>query len=348
MNNTYSRSAGFSPRRSARHASGFTLIELMIAMTIFLIIGGTALTLFRSHARVFAVQQNQAAINIGMRNGLSQMEMDIVNAGTGFYTAAPISSFPVGITVQNSAGAFDTLNIVTPNTALAPSHPAGNAAGVACADTTTGILFLVPVPASGLTAANFAAGDELLLMTGGTTVSGRNQMTTVVVLTSVQGPGAKITLTTTTTNLDGSNNPANVPNPDPAGLTTNDNTGIGELGVGFCPATDWVVKLAQPVKYTVNGTNQLTRTQGGNTDLIADSIIGFKVGAATFNAAGASAGYSYANGTYKADEIRSLRVSLIGRTAPNSDDPYRNTFDGGAYKIEDLSTIINPRNLSMN
>jgi prepilin-type N-terminal cleavage/methylation domain-containing protein len=346
MNNTESRSAGFSPRRAAPHASGFTLIELMIAMTIFLIVGGTALSLFRSHTRLFAVQQNQAAINIGMRNGLSQMEMDIVNAGTGFYTAAPISSFPVGITVQNSAGAFDTLNVVAPDTTVPPAHPAGNAAGTSCANTTSGNIVLVP-GASALVASQYA-GAELLLMSGGTTTSGRNQMTTVVVLTSVTGPGANITLTTTTTNADGSNNPANVPNPDPAGLTTNDNTGIGELGVNFCPATDWVVKLGQPVKYTVNATNQLTRSQGGNTDLIADSIIGFKVGAATFNAAGASAGYSYANATYKADEIRSLRVSLIGRTAPNTDDPYRNTFDGGAYKIEALSTIINPRNLSMN
>ncbi len=337
MKNAYPRSAKLSMRR----ASGFTLIELLIAMTIFLIVGGTALTLFRSHARLFAMQQNQVAVNISIRNGLAQMQMDIVNAGTGYYVAAPISSFPVGITVQNTAGPFDTLNIVAPNTAVPASHPAGNGAGTTCADTTTGTLFLVPA-APGLTAANFSAGDELLLMSGGTTNSGRNQMTTVIVNTSVQGPGANITLTGSKTDALGQN-PA-----DPYHLTDVANTSIGELGTSFCPATDWVVKLAPPIKYTVNGANQLTRSQGGTTDLIADSITGFKVGAATFTAGGASAGYSYDNTTYKADEVRALRISLMGRTAQNPDDPYRNTFDGGAYKIEALSTIIDPRNLSMN
>jgi len=41
---------------------------------------------------------------------------------------------------------------------------------------------------------------------------------------------------------------------------------------------------------------------------------------------------------------------LIGRTNPsgNVDEKFRNTFDQGPYKIQALSVVINPRNLSMN
>jgi hypothetical protein len=56
------------------------------------------------------------------------------------------------------------------------------------------------------------------------------------------------------------------------------------------------------------------------------------------------------------DEIRSVRISLIGRTPPklysnsnvNSTTLFTNTFDGQPYKIQALSIIVNPRNLSMN
>jgi prepilin-type N-terminal cleavage/methylation domain-containing protein len=328
---------------SRSKASGFSLIELMIAMTVFLVIGGAALSLFKQHTALFTVQQNQVGLNISMRNALSQMEMDVVNAGTGFYNAAPISSFPVGITVQNNAGAIDTLNIVSPDPATPPAHP-DDGTGVGCMNTfTSNKLYLVPVPNSGLTAANFAVGDELLLMTGGTTVNGRNQMTTVVVVApgAVAGPGTEITLTTTQTDNLGQNAT------DPAGLAKTVDTSIGDLGVNFCSATDWVVKLAQPIAYTVNGANQLQRSQGATVGLVADQILSFKVGAATFNGA-AVGGYNYGAPAYKADEIRSLRISLVGRTAVNPNDSFRNAFDGGKYKIEALSVVVNPRNLSMN
>jgi hypothetical protein len=58
----------------------------------------------------------------------------------------------------------------------------------------------------------------------------------------------------------------------------------------------------------------------------------------------------------KFDEIRSVRISLIGRTPPrlysnsnvNSATLFTNAFDGQPYKIQSLSIIVNPRNLSMN
>jgi hypothetical protein len=112
---------------------------------------------------------------------------------------------------------------------------------------------------------------------------------------------------------------------------------------------------------------KLVRQVGTNpADTIAEQIIGFKVGAATWapniangsfadtltysfysqNAATASPpGYS---GDY--EQVRSVRVSLIGRTTPNPDPTYtfRNMFDGGPYQVVDATVVINPRNITMN
>jgi hypothetical protein len=46
--------------------------------------------------------------------------------------------------------------------------------------------------------------------------------------------------------------------------------------------------------------------------------------------------------------VRSVRVSLIGRTAPNIADPFRNTFDGGPYQVLGADVVVNPRNMTMN
>ena len=342
MTNNPSNHQARKPRRKPGFNAGFTLIELMIAMSVFLIIGGATLTLFRRNTASFNNQQSMAAMNITLRSALTQMEMDVVNAGTGYYQTASISSFPVGLTIQNVAGGSDTLNIVAPDTTVPPSHPDDGSNGVTCPNTTAAGLTLVPVPASGLAPAMFNAGDELLLMTGATTTSGRNQMTTVV-LTGAGAAGAagKVLVNHTPTQADGTN-PG-----DPLFLTTQADTSIGELGTTFCMATDWVIKLGPSITYRVNGVNQLVRTQGAVTDVIADNVLAFKVGATRYT--GATSGtYSYGAPLYKYDEIRSVRITLTGNTPPNPADPFRNTFNGQPYHISSLSVVVNPRNLSMN
>jgi hypothetical protein len=113
-----------------------------------------------------------------------------------------------------------------------------------------------------------------------------------------------------------------------------------------------VLKLS-PITYQVDATDptdpKLTRTQGGQTNVIAEQIIGFKVGAAVWNGT-TDVTYSFDASTYNHDWslIRAVRVSMIGRTPADSTNNFRNSFDGGAYKIESVSVVINPRNLSMN
>ena len=62
-------------------SGGFTLVELMVAMTIFLVIGGTAMSLFSQHANLFTTQQGEVGLNMTLRNALQQIQTDAVQAG---------------------------------------------------------------------------------------------------------------------------------------------------------------------------------------------------------------------------------------------------------------------------
>ena len=352
-------SASNRPRTFARprQSSGFTLIELMVAMAVFLVICGITLSLFRQHATLFSDQQSQVGLNITLRNALEQMQTDTLNAGDGYFNAVNTTSWPTGITITNQAGPFDVLNVITAGSVPSQLDPAG------CTNTNTSLTVNL-APAAGLTAAATAAqysqNDEILFINGA-----GNQMTVATLTAPGAIVGGKIQLSHTATNPDGSNNPG-PPTNDPLGLTTNFDTTdpLYSLGTQYCPANgDWVVKLT-PITYSVNGLNQLTRTvPGAAPDVIADQVIGFKVGASTFTSAGvgsSTASYSFnaANKptdtppgySSKFNSIRSIRVSLIGRTPPNqfTGTGFRNSFDGGTYKIQAISLVINPRNLSMN
>jgi prepilin-type N-terminal cleavage/methylation domain-containing protein len=345
---------------SRSKCSGFTLIELLVAMGVFLVIAGTALTLFKQHANLFGDQQSLVGLNITMRNALSQIQTDALNAGDGYYfNGVPTTSWPIGITITNQAGSIDILNIITAGSVPSQLDPAGGVAG--CYDTTTANINLAPAGAlsAAATAAQYGTTDEVLFINGA-----GNQMNVAMLTAPGAVVGGKIQLTHTATSLAG--------NPDTIGLTTNwDNSDPNEqLATQFCSGNgDWVIKLS-PIQYTVNAANQLTRTvNGGVPDIVADQIIGFKVGAATFTSAGVGTSNSYysfnaANApaatpkgyNSKFNSIRSIRVSVIGRTPTqftgttfsNARPLFRNSFDGGNYKIEALSIIVNPRNLSMN
>jgi type II secretory pathway pseudopilin PulG len=315
---------------------GFSLLELMIAMTDLLIVGGVAMTMFRQSTDLFTDQQNTTALNISMRNAMAQVQNDAVDAADGYLNLGT-TGWPVGMTITNVNPGYDTLNIIAPATTPA-QLPTGT-----CINTSTGAGTIVTP--TGLTASSYPANTQLLLVNG----TNGNQMT-IVMLSTATASGANMNLTFAATNTSGINTTATN---DPLGITTqpfpaNDPDTLADQ---FCQATgDWAVPLTK-VTYTVNGTNQLTRQSSGGTDIIADQIIAFKVGAALFTTTSptTSGAYTYTAG-YNPRAIRSIRVSLIGRTPPGqwSGTNFANTFDGGNYKIEALSMIINPLNLSMN
>src|SRR5215831_2136088 len=69
------RNENSMPRTIAAHrkAAGFSMIEMMIAMSVFLIIGGVAMSLFRQNTRLYTDQTNTVALNVTLRNALTQI-----------------------------------------------------------------------------------------------------------------------------------------------------------------------------------------------------------------------------------------------------------------------------------
>lgn len=342
-------------RRRLRRTAGFSLIELLAAMAVFLIVGGAAVSLVKKHVPIFTSQQNQTGMNIAMRNAVAQMQIDVVNAGTGYYQGVNIPAWPIGITIVNSSPGtgcfnnttqtygqtcFDTLNVIAVDQSTPPSNPQD--IGANCVSTTSSSLFITPIGTTTLTqlAADFHSGDQVLLVK-----SDGSQMSSTVLTSDGQVTGGKVKLAHNPTGADGTNTTAN----DPLALTNAADS--NKLGTQFCN-TDWVLKLA-PITYKVDASNpanpQLVRIQGGQINVIAEQIIGFKVGASTWNGTSDTT-YVFDSSKYSYDWalIRSIRVSMIGRTAPDWSSTFRNSFDGGAYKIESVSVVINPRNLSMN
>src|ERR1700761_3721601 len=85
--------------------AGFSLIELMVAMSVFLIVGGAAISLVRKHMPLFNSAQNQTNLNITLRNAVAQFQMEVVNAGTGFAGSTATAFSPMGVTISKAANA---------------------------------------------------------------------------------------------------------------------------------------------------------------------------------------------------------------------------------------------------
>ncbi len=367
-------------RQLRRSSSGFSLIELMVAMAVFLVIGGAAVNLVSSHAKLATSTQNQVGLNMALRNAVSQMEVDVSNAGAGFFSSGTNpADWPIGITLVNQsqaavcntpathtfgANCFDVLNIITTDSNVPATHPNANV------DTNLATTVMLTPPAT-TTPAAFAAlfknGDELLWLKPG---SPKSSITTTTLTADGTVSGANVQLTFASTTGVGINNSESYI--ITKGLATDPGDTTPPLTHTFSAATDWVLRL-NAIQYSVDistPTNpRLMRKQGtqalvaGGGDVIAEQIIGFRVGASirngavdqpySFNASGPtiSSGCTQ-NCGYNNDwtEIRAVRISLIGRTPPNGDvnDHYVNSFDGGPYRIQGLSVTINPRNLSMN
>lgn len=346
-----------------RNAKGFSLVEIMVAMAIFTIVAGAAFTLFSRHQALFSQQQDTVSMSLSLRNALNQMQIDMSNAGTGVFVGANVPNWPIGITVVNNnpgggcynagtqtygANCFDMMHILVADPNIPPLHPED--IGANCVSTTSSIVFAQP--AAGLTPAQtgalFQNGDVILLVK-----ADGSQMSAVTLTSNGSASGPKVQLQHNPTGADGTGN-------DPYQITTNPNN---KLGTTFCN-NDWLVKL-QAITYRVDTatdpTNpRLVRVRGGQTDVVTDQIVGFRIGVSLWNQvlASSSEAYNYDASTYGDPPgsapfdftlIRSVRLMLIGRTRPNLEASYRfrNSFDNGPYQIQPVSLVVNPRNLSL-
>jgi prepilin-type N-terminal cleavage/methylation domain-containing protein len=352
-----------------KKTAGFSLIELMVGLGVFAIVGAATLALFTRHAPLYTAQQNQSGLTLNLRSAMAQIEMDGVNAGSGYYQSTDIPDWPVGITIKNNvagsgtdchtaatytfgANCFDQLNIITMDQTTPPSHPSGNNTGTIPTDTSTGAAYLIPIGATTATqlATFFKSGNEVLFLHQ---VSSGNLMTTVVLNadSTVSGSAVKLTFTATTAGGVNGTDPLLISNSADSVVLTN--------AFSPPPANDYALKLnavRYVVDYTTDPTNPtLTRQAGsGPVDVLATQIVGFKIGASTRSSAATGnidTNYSFDTTTYSSDwsQIRAIRVSLIGRTTPNTDptSKFRNSLDGGPYRLEGASVTINPRNMTM-
>jgi len=372
--------------------AGFTLLELLVAMAIFTIVAGAAFSLFAQNQPIFNQQQNQAALNISMRNAVAQMQVDIVNGGAGYYSGINVPNWPVGVVINNNvvssagdchsgttygANCFDSFTVIKADAntpAMNPSvNPATAGGDTNCATPTntrtSTTLYLIPpsgYSAAQITAlsANFNSGDQILLVTNSGAQFTTAVLTAAGTTTTASGTtyiqlthGATSTTTVSGVTYTGYNSSASN---DPTGMTTNVNAMLGEQ---YC-STDWVLRLT-PIKYDVDTTTDssdptLRRTvlvQGAtpsaNGVALANQIIGFKVGATLVSGTTDTNTYNFDSSTYGTGYdytmVRSVMVSMIGRTTPTPGPAYvyTNSFDGGPYQIEGTSIVVNPRNMSM-
>jgi hypothetical protein len=307
----------------------------MVAVVVFTVVAGAAFSLAIQHEPVAQRELQLSAMNTSLRSAMGQMQADLANAGTGYFTGTNNVSFPIGVVVDNStpgaacntgsptfnygATCFDTFSIIEADTSTLANfqplalHPSINFS--------TGTGTVVVVPEAGDTAAtdaaDFRTGDELLLYTSTATSSAANcQASTVpttkfsaVVLTAAGAvSGANVLLTYTALPTNGQVAKTS-PNADPLELTAFCSNELASNSYSFAPG-DWVIRL-DGIKYYVDTTTasdpKLMRWQRGATSEVADQIVGFKIGAAIWNNLGSTttgtdlSNYYYDSSQYSID-----------------------------------------------
>lgn len=362
--------------RRAR-TSGFSLIELMVTLAVFLVISGAAFNLVNKHVPVFTAQQNQVGLNLTLRNAAAQLQIDTANAGSGFYPTADVTSWPIPVTIAPgsddatdcynssthtySQQCFDSINVLRADTSTPPaqigkenpSHDDCEPNDNSIAQSST--LFVQPVaPMTVTTLANsYHVGDQFLI------ISSKSNKIGTIILTGVGTTGTGVKLSHTK-NVQTAEN-------DHYLISTKS---TNKLETNFCKG-DWVVKL-NPAVYVVDTSDssnpKLVRLQPNDANclptstapynyscVVAEQVIGFKVGAQIFDPDSSSDPndcnpFCYKPASYSTDwsQIRGVRITIIGRTTPKpGPGAYYNTFDKGPYKIDAISIVVSPRSLSM-
>jgi prepilin-type N-terminal cleavage/methylation domain-containing protein len=129
------------PAPANRRRRGFSLLELLVATAVFLIVAGAAFSLFNQHVKLATHQQNLSTVNIGLRNAMTQLEIDLSGAGQNLLSSVnnvvDPPAFSLGVIINNSvpgtaanctpasgtwtypvpSACFDSLTIINPKAA---------------------------------------------------------------------------------------------------------------------------------------------------------------------------------------------------------------------------------------
>ncbi len=274
--------SGNKPMARAEH--GFSLLELVMAMAIFLIVSGMSFSLFNQQQASAKLLQGLTGLNVSLRNAATLLQVDLAGAGSGYFQQVNMPSWPVGVTLVNtmvanvncntgtvySSTCFDQINIVvaaTPAINCGPAQPcyppihvadcgaagsgSNTSAGTACGQFATTIVNgVTTVWTLAQTAAAFSSGDQLLFLNNTGT-----QVTTVKLTANAAVSGTYVKFTFNATNADGSTtSSAN----DPLDIAWCD--GLSNCASSFGGATSglsasylnngWIIKLA-PINYLV-------------------------------------------------------------------------------------------------
>ncbi|HTS68388.1 MAG TPA: hypothetical protein VMO17_05355 [Terriglobia bacterium] len=280
-NDRYVRWGRVTLRRGPTDA-GFSLFELVTAMAVFLVVGGVSLTLFSRHQTLLGKEQGMAGLNIGLRNALSQIQMDGVNAGSGVLTGGTqIPTWPVGITIQNNnpnaapacnptatnpptyaANCFDVLNIVmvdpnTPPLQLVSSY--GTTAGTTCLNTNASGASQCTAAATNLssTATNTVTGSVPAGYTASTVAPMYKQGNYILLVDVAQQSGLQL-FTTSVLSATGTTSGSNVQ------LTFNQTQPVG-FNSGATVGND-PLSMTVPYCYvnTTNGSPTVTWASGNS------------------------------------------------------------------------------------
>lgn len=304
-------------KRRTTSALGFSLIELLVALGIFVTMSLGAMSLVKQHVPLAATVQNQVGLNIALSNVIAQIQSDGVNAGSGFEQQLANNDFPLGMTIINcgdvqngcnNAAGNDTLNIIAMdlNTPAAPiTDMAGNltnpnnVSSQSCSfSTNTTIYITIPpqllISSSPVTPAAWAAhyntGDYILLVDEN---NSGNQLTT----TQLTGPAQVVSTTpavislqikpTTAAGVSQTTGPGSA---DPFFITSDKNS--ARLTSVFCGTNNALAMRISPtgmVTYSVDANNNLLR----NGVVLAPNIVSFKIGAWAFNTGSSADQSSY-------------------------------------------------------
>jgi prepilin-type N-terminal cleavage/methylation domain-containing protein len=305
---------------ASRSQQGFSLLELLVAMAVFLLVAAAAFSLYNKHLAVVSQQQDLSGLNMGIRNALSELELDLGSAGQNMFSGwqqlgAPPAPFSLGVIIRNNTPAvagnctpnvggtwvypttracFDSLTIIY---AKAPGCPVLSLANTQ--SLFTGAMLGNDSGASlAADAACFQSGDEIAVIqpAAGTCDNGAFVYCMGVTTLSANGAvvGTQIQLTT--------NAPGAAHDPlgiifDPGGQPNYFNGKGVTAAVNYAAAQTYIVDLGtggNDITYSVrqnpvNDTDdQLIRCTGvtctvANEQVLTDQVIGFKVGAALWN-----------------------------------------------------------------